>query len=158
MGSVPVPKLLTAFRLLTPWTYDWHPSGEDWGQYLEAARLVQPAERGDVERALARFLDEAAGLAGVENETRLFLLMRVVFDLPDRAPVNQRRVFKGWVNWPAPDAEGHVNLSWPVGWREGRPVLLAPYEGAEGPRYAAVEEYRHLLDHFPLRRLSQVKG
>lgn len=156
MGSTSVPNLLAAFRALTPWTYDGHPAGAEWRAYLDAARLVQQSTPTDVERALARFLDEPDNLGGAENETRLFLLMRVVFDLPDRAPVGQRRVFKGWINWPEPDAEGHVSLTWPVAWQEGRPSLLARHEGSEGRPYAAVEEYRHLRAQFPLRRLPDV--
>jgi hypothetical protein len=153
-GSATVQDLLAAFRALPPWPSDRDLSDEDWLRYVNAARLVQHSEPADAKRALARFLDEAEGFAGVENETRLFLLLRVVFDLPDRAPADQRRTFKGWVNWPEPDTEGNVNLSWPVSWSAGQPILLARFEGADGPRYAAVEEYRHLLARFPFRELG----
>lgn len=142
-----VQSLLAAFRALAPWRYDRDLSAEEWGRYADAARLVQAAEPAEVERALSRFLDEGDD----DNETRLFLLTRVVFDLPERAPSAERRTYKGWINWPEPDGEGNVNLSWPVGWRDSRPSLLARYEGSEGPRYAAVEEYRHLLSRFPFR-------
>jgi hypothetical protein len=156
--SAAVQDLLAAFRALPPWHSDRGFSDEDWQRYLDAAHLVQHSEPADVEHALARFLDEADGFTGVENETRLFLLLRVVFDLPERVPAGERRVFKGWVNWPEPDAEGNVNLSWPVSWQGGRPVLLARFEGADGPRYGAGEEYRHLFASAPVRELGTAGG
>lgn len=156
--SAAVQSLLIMFRVLAPWHNAQDFSEEAWRRYMNAARLVQNSEPGEVELALARFLDEADGFTGVENETRLFLLMRIVFDLPDRAPADQRHIFKGWVNWPALDAEGNVNLSWPVDWQDGRPVLLTPFEGADGPCYGAVEEYRYLLTRFPFRKLRTANG
>ncbi|HKQ05868.1 MAG TPA: hypothetical protein VJ464_12100 [Blastocatellia bacterium] len=153
-----VQKLLSALRGLAPWGSTSDFSEADWQRYMDAARLVQQSAPADVEQALAHLLDETNGFTGVNNERRLFLLTRVVFDLPDRMPADQRRVFKGWVNWPAPDAEGNVNLSWPLDWQDERPVLLAPYEGSEGPRYGAIEEYRYLLNHFPFRTLRTANG
>ena len=140
-------------RRLPAWRSDSDLTDEDWRHYLDAARVVRRSKPEDVERAMLQFLDaaEGAGETGSENEGRLFLLMRVLFELPAAAPVDQRRIFKGWVNWPKPDAEGKVDLSWPVGWRDGLPFLIARFEGAEGPRYGAVEEYRHLRGHFPFR-------
>lgn len=148
--------LLASLRSLAPWGTDPDFVAEDWRNYIKAARLVQNSEPADVKRGLAVFLDEPDDLTGVENETRLFLLMRVVFDLPDCSPVDQRRVFKGWVNWPPPDAEGNVSLSWPVDWQNGRPALLAPFAGADGPRYGAIDEYCFLHAHRPFRNLDAV--
>lgn len=153
--SATVQTLLASLRSLAPWGTDPDFVAGDWRNYIEAARLVQKSELADVKRGLAAFLDEADGLTGVRNETRVFLLMRVVFDLPDCSPLDQRRIFKGWVNWPEPDDEDSVDLSWPVGWRNGHPFLLAHYEGADGPRYGAIEEYRDLISRFPFRDLLE---
>lgn len=155
--SATVRSLLAAFRLLAPWSYDRSYSMEDWERYIDAAQLVQESDPADVERAVAQLMEQSEGFNNVENETRLFLLLRIVFELPEHAQASKRRVFKGWVNWPEPDSRGYVNLSWPVGWRDNRPYLLARYEGAEGPRYAAIEEYRYLLANFPFRKLSDRK-
>lgn len=151
--SATIQGLLAAFRELPPWR-GTDLSAEDRRRSARTARHMQNSDPADAERALALFLDEAGGFTGVENETRLFLLMRFVFDLPDRVPASQRRVFKGWINWPAPDAGGIVNLSWPINWQHGQPTILAPYAGAEGPRYGAIEEYRYLLGHFPFRKIG----
>jgi hypothetical protein len=104
--------------------------------------------------ALLEFLNEAEGERGVFNELQLFLLSRFVFDLPTRIPAERRRVFKGWSNWPEPDPEGMVDLGWPVRFGPGGPSLLAAYEGSEGPRYGAIEEYHYLREHFGWRDLG----
>jgi hypothetical protein len=141
--------LLSAFEALAPWPADRDLTGDEWSRYLAAAREVQDGEPGEVERALAEFLDRG----GPDNETRLFLLSRVVFELPDRAPAAERRTWKGWTNWPEPGPDGTVDVSWPVRWEDGRPRLEAPFAGAEGHRYAAVEEYRGLRGRYPFRSL-----
>jgi hypothetical protein len=154
MPQDPTETLLAAFRQLAPWRSDSDFTRDDWEMYINAARLLQKSDPQTVARALVRFLDEAHDSDAVKNETRVFLLLRLVFDLPTRAPVPERRVFKGWTNWPDPDSEGSVNLSWPVSLRAGRPRLLARYEGSDGPRYGAVEEYRYLLARYPFRSLA----
>jgi hypothetical protein len=149
-----VSRLLAAFRSLPPWSAaDPEPAG--WLRYQEAARLAQTANPAELDKALVEFLNEAEGAVGSANESRLFLLSRFVFDLPVRTPAEQRRVFKGWTNWPEPDSENMVNLGWPVRFGPGGPSLLAAYEGSEGPRYGAVEEFRYLQEHFGLRNLAQ---
>ena len=88
-----------------------------------------------------------------QDETRLFLLQRVVFDLPESAPESERRPFKGWVNWPAPGLDGTVSIAWPISWSGGRPALVDPYVGSEGRPYDAAAEYRHFRENYSLRAL-----
>jgi len=145
--------LLPAFASLAPWPAEGDLSSDDWNRYITAAREVQATATEDVEQALTSFLDR-----GEEDpETALFLLSRVVFDLPMRAPAAQRRTWKGWINWPEPDEEGMVDLSWPVRWDGSRPTLEANFAGAEGHRYAAVEEYRDLRERFAPRDLDSAR-
>lgn len=145
--------LLDAIATLAPWPPGGDLSPEHWDQYITAAEAVQRADRDDVERSLTDFLAHRRGIEGAAAETSLFLLMRVVFDLPEKAPASERRSFKGWINWPPTAPDGMVSLAWPVSWESRRPTLVAPYEGSEGPRYGAAEEFRYLLDRYPFRAL-----
>ena len=141
------------FRALAPWPAEGDLPPDEWERYVATAAEVQRAEPREVEEAFDEFLRERSGLEAARDETRLFLLQRVVFDLPETAPEGERRPFKGWVNWPPPDADGNVSIGWPIAWRDGRPELLAPYVGSEGRPYKAVAEYRHFLERYPLRAL-----
>jgi hypothetical protein len=145
--------LVQAVSGLTPWPSDRDLSGDEWADYVDAARRLRDAEPREVTRALGAALaaDEGTG----DNERRLFVLLRVLFDLPRSAPAAQRLVYKGWVNWPAPDDRDEVDLGWPVAWEDDRPRLVAAFEGSMGPRYAAVEEYDSFRERFGFRALPE---
>lgn len=146
--------MVDAFGRLAPWPPGGDLSPEQWNHYIAAAAAVERADPDDVERSLTDFLNQRGGIEGAAAETSLFLLMRVVFDLPEKAAASERRSFKGWINWPPPAPDGTISLAWPLSWQSGRPTLVAPYEGSEGPRYAAAEEYRYLLDRYAFRTPS----
>jgi len=131
---------------------------DDWENYMKVAKIAQETDPQIVEPALDRFVRQAIDepFTGYESQSKPFLLMRVVFDLPENAPQASRLPFKGWTNWPQADAQGNVSLAWPISWRSGRPELVASYEGSEGKPYAAAAEYRYLRNHFPYRRLEDV--
>jgi len=151
-------QLLEVLHTLPPWRGIADFYDEDWDAYLAAARLVQQADPETVTAALDEFTAEAAELdehyPGYEHESKPFLLMRVVFALPETVPVQRRFAYKGWSNWPEPDQRGEINPGWPVAWRQGRPYLVASYEGSQGQPYPAAAEYRFLRDTFPHRNLG----
>jgi hypothetical protein len=150
-------QLLESFDLLVPWTTPDDFKPKDWEVYVRVARMVQGSAPGAVKSALADFMNKAVNeeYKGYESESKLFLLMRIVFDLPERAPAKARFSFKGWENWPEPDEKGYVNLAWPISWKDNLPKLEASYKGSMGQPYGAVEEYQYLLDHFPYRSLTR---
>ncbi len=145
-------QLVERFKALAPWSPEGDFGEAEWGSYLDAARVVQEADPATVEAALIRFL-AGAGDEADADESKVFILMRVVFDLPEQSSAESRRSFKGWSNWPEPDTARQVSLSWPVSWRSGNPSLEAPYAGSMGLPYAASQEYRHLRGNFPYRQL-----
>jgi hypothetical protein len=145
-------------RSLPPWRTVADFGEADWDAYIRAARLFQQADPETVNAALDAFAAESRQLdaryPGYELESKPFLLMRVVFALPETVPAEQRFSYKGWSNWPDPDERGEINPGWPVAWREGRPHLIASYEGSAGQPYPAALEYRFLRATFPYRNLE----
>lgn len=141
---------------LPPWSHDEDVSGAGWAEYIEAARRFRETDPDVVATALDRFVEKAAReeFKGYENESKPFLLMRVLFELPERAPASERLSFKGWTNWPPPDERGQVSLSWPISWESGKPELTARYDGSAGKPYAASMEFRSLRERFPYRDLE----
>lgn len=144
---------------LRPWSCGSDFTNADWENYVQVARIVQRTDPQVVEEALASFV-KAAGrepFTGYDSESKPFLLMRVVFDLPETAPAMARVPYKGWINWPPADTQENVSLAWPISWRSGMPALVAPYEGSEGHPYAAAAEYRHLRATYPFRALGEMQ-
>jgi hypothetical protein len=150
--------LKSSFDSLRTWTQRDAFSPEDWANYIKVAKLVQETEPEIVETALDQFVKAATlePFTGYESESKVFLLMRVVFELPEIGPEQSRAMFKVWTNWPQADMQGNVSLTWPITWRSGRPELMAGYEGSEGKPYPAAAEYRYLRDHFSYRRFKDL--
>lgn len=148
-------ELINSLSELPVWPTKGDFSDSEWERYLNVAKLLQGTDPQIVEEALNRFVSGASrdAYSGSEPESKAFILMRLVFDLPETAPAEQRQSFKGWTNWPEPDSSGNVSLAWPVSWSTGRPRLIAPYEGSMGKPYAASLEFRYLLNRFPYRPL-----
>jgi hypothetical protein len=149
-------ELVTQFGTLRVWAERTSFTCDDWDNYLRVAGVVQQTSHAAVEAAMEQFVKDAVcePFSGYLSESKLFLLMRVVFDLPEVAPQALRRVFRGWTNWPIADGQGKVSLAWPISWQSGRPELVASYEGAEGKPYGAVAEYRYFRQRFPFRSLD----
>jgi hypothetical protein len=158
MAVVNTQDLEKHFESLRAWSQRDSFGADDWKNYMTVAKTVQETDPSIVESALNQFVEAAMHepFAGYTSESKPFLLMRVVFDLPEVAPQQSRFSFKGWTNWPQADAQGNVSLAWPISFRDGKPELVAPYEGSEGKPYEAAAEYRYLRDHFPYRRLEDL--
>jgi len=159
MTVVNAEDLKILFESLRPWSQPGSFSAGDWKNYIKVAGIVQETDPSTVEAALDRFIRAATRepFDGPTSESKPFLLMRVVFDLPESAPEQSRLSFKGWTNWPRADARGNVSLAWPISFRDGKPALVAPCVGSEGKPYEAAAEYRYLRDHFPYRRLDDLR-
>ena len=141
---------------LEPWRAIPDFSDAAWSRYVDLAHSIRHVEQAVVSAVLDAFVAEVSTeeYRGYESESKPFLLLRVLFELPESAPASDRSIFKGWTNWPEPDQAGRVSLSWPVSWRSGRPRLIANYEGSEGRPYDAVNEYRLFLRTYPHRDLG----
>jgi hypothetical protein len=148
-------ELIERLRSLPAWTKQEEFTDQTWAQYIDVARIVQSTDPDTVEAALNGFIQEVLQeqVQGYESESKPFILMRVVFEIPEVASAEKRFSYKGWTNWPDPDAKNQVNLSWPVSWEGGAPKLLASYEGSMGQPYAAAAEYSFLSQNFPYRKL-----
>ena len=99
----------------------------------------------------ARFKDDPLRY----DPSKAFLLVRTLFYLPEQAAVNQR-ITAGWRGEKGDlNADGTINLGWPIHWRFGRPRLDDRFEGYNGEPYDPVADYDAFLSRFPLRRLKE---
>jgi hypothetical protein len=141
---------------LRPWSGDGIMSPSDWRSYITVARQLQNESLDGAKAVITEYeaLAEERGDSMINVESRLFLLLRVVFDLPEQAPESNRRLFIGWTNWPEVDRSGNVNMAWPVKWTNGVPSLMAKCHGRLGPPYDAIGEFSHFHRYYRLRKLA----
>lgn len=158
-------------RIVAP-IKNWPESGpegyspEDWNHLISAAQEVQKYNPNSVEKALHSYqlkgcpygkFQNISSQQQLENDTKLFLLMRVIFRIPESVPKDKFVGFGGWVpSASLVNSDGTMNPSWPVKWDEGHPILIAPYLGLQGieARYDAAAEFDYCLTNYPMRDLS----
>jgi hypothetical protein len=139
---------------LPVWPLDGVTTTEFWEKYRSVAIRIQKLSCGDVAKIISIYRATSSDEFLDEADSRLFLLFRVIFDLPQDVPCSERMSFKGWINWPRPDARGCVSISWPINWEKGRPSLIDGYMGSFGLQYDAESEYRYLHEHYLFRKLN----
>jgi hypothetical protein len=142
---------------LKPWGgADYTKDG--WDRLVSLGMLVQRMDPNEVSSAIHEFLTTVhnpseTGFVG--QNTKLLLLLRIVFDLPERFPAERRFFGEGFLTvpfeWKAPR---RVSVSWPIAWNLGRPQLLAICLGKCGSPYDAAAEYRYFHSRYRLRDLS----
>jgi hypothetical protein len=145
-------ELARLFQALPKWATNHDLTDDEQQRLLATARTVQQAAPATVRKAIDRFMtdtDEYDPLDREFAETKLFLLMRVVFDLPESVPAADMAYFKGYLR---PESALR-NPSWPISWTEGKPQVVDRCVGSRGGRYLAADEYDFLLTRYRFRKL-----
>jgi hypothetical protein len=146
--------LFQKLQQLPLWRSDRGLDAHEWQQLEQVATDLRATPDAEVVAALEQFLRWSAQQPRLvaDQESGPFLLLRVLFDLPEQAPASERIIYKGWANWPPADPRGSVNLAWPLRWNSGSPSLIALYEGSDGRPYDCVAEFESFRARFPYRQ------
>jgi hypothetical protein len=170
---------------ISPWPPEGVPASKEysrtnWNRLLTLAKYVKGCEPESVIKALTEYenrspfrkaiidldklsdhtlpqFDANAFEKLIGEDAKLFLLMRVVFALPEHAPSRPR--FYPWhENHTDINPDDTVNVSWPITWTNGRPELMSGDPGIQGvvDLYLPAEEYSYFLRHYPMRDLTSV--
>lgn len=96
-------------------------------------------------------LNEAKGSA-------LYLFLRVIFQLPKDHPIDDTKVFGGWIH-PSVGVDGnYFNLSWPVTLEsDGKTAVIHGFDGYFGKGYDGVGEYDYFSQNFTFRNPDTVR-
>lgn len=134
-------------------------TSKEWDEYLLVAFLVQETDPRTVDLALQLYwhaASECGEYAGEGWQTAPMLLFRLVFHLPS-TPF-ERRGQRSHVR-PFDGLHGHVrggtesfSLSLPVGWKDGRPHLVAWFwKNGNARAVSPWKVWRAYLRHFEYR-------
>jgi len=152
-------KLKRQVRKIEPWTSSTNYSVAGWTQLVRTAKAFQNVTPGLAGETLNEHLKVYAGKPDQlsTEQGKVFLLLRVIFELPENASSGQRLTFAGWARGRSDlNPDGTVNLSWPLSWSQGKPRLVSGCEGTAGSNYSVADEYVFLRYKFNYRKLSKV--
>jgi hypothetical protein len=155
-----VDELVQFIDSVGPWSSESTYAASDWSKMIRVAKIFQKTDSAKITQAFDKFSADTGRNfhANYLEESKPFLLLHVIFDLPQHADIKGRFVW-GWVSLNKDsNSDGTVNLSWPIEWKEGKPKLISRYMGYEGFSYNPSQDYLYLLKHFKMRDLSSFGG
>jgi hypothetical protein len=92
----------------------------------------------------------------LDQVLKLYLIQRFVFEVPDKYPSEDAKIFVGWIGKEEADLDGMYNLLWPLRY-EGERLTLPIIPWGFRTTYNAVEEYDYFFARFRLRNLDKLK-
>ena len=145
-------EIMDAIGAIAPWDTENY---REWDLLIRTAKELQRCDPIVVQKAIKEFIAKSMWCDDSDQQwSKIFLLLRVMFDLPEAVSPQKACFFGGWmIPWRASEVEGNANLAWPMRWRSGKPELVACFTGYKGPPYQAEEEYRYYLESYPFRVL-----
>ena len=154
-----IARVLDGISQVAPWGMAYEYTREDWFALLGAATTIQQTSPVYVAEGILVYQRKVADSAepSINTDTRIFLLLRTAFDVPESVPADERPMFIGWLNWPEPDSNGNVSVAWPLSWAGGVPRFIDEQLGSQGAGYGGMEEYEFFLLHYPYRDLEAVR-
>jgi|GEM_PF-1253808 len=89
----------------------------------------------------------------IEDLSKLFLVLRIIYNVPDSIPITQAKIFGGWVK-PTSELTGeYYKIAWPVATDpQGHPFVRYTYMGYLGAPYNAVNELEYFIHTFGRRQ------
>jgi len=122
---------------------------------FEFTTLLPEARRAEVQAYSTQYCFPRFDL---EKASGLYLLLRIVFELPSQYPRHLTQVFGGWLH-PSIGAETpDFDLSWPVKIETDTDIVkIERFQGYSGKGYNAIGEYDYFVAHFPLRQKETLK-
>jgi hypothetical protein len=156
--SISAESLFNAISRVEPWRSTKDYTSNDWKNAIEAARMFQNATPSTVELVLQRFAETEPGAIKDDfiEMSKLLLILRIAFDLPESATNNPSASAMTWESGRSEiNADGSFNVAWPIRWNNGRPILIKRYSGLSGPAYTVLGDYHIFRSRYPFRKLPE---
>lgn len=147
--------LVRLIRLLPAWNQALEMVNE--AEFMEVAAELSKVPNNQLREAIhqhwALYRNSESNL---EELSKTYVLMRVLFELPEAYTRNDARNFGGWVH-PGALTKGEYNLSWPIAKsEEGTLTIEGEFAGFFGRGYNAPGEFDYFAARFPRRDVSAI--
>lgn len=155
-----------ALLKVDPWSSSTNYSGANWKQLCFIAGVIQKSSPRTVSNALGEYQGRLvyqgtvrpSTVETLDDDSKLFLLMRIVFDLPEEDSSGDNWMVGFWRGERSEiNANRTINRAWPIVWNNGSPRLISGLMAASGLGYSAADEFLFFKDKFRFRDLSSFK-
>ena len=141
-------------RQIPEWTIDY--DKEKAAKLLNIAVKLSLLPDQELRRSTEAFVKKVHSTTyELEELSKLYLLFRVLYELPAREERNKVKVFGGWTH-PDIDNQGPTfNLSWPVSVNQSlspTEIEVAKFKGYKGRPYDALGEFDFFVANFSRRK------
>lgn len=154
-GNWSVDEIVQIVDSVRPWSSEATYGPADWDRIIKIARIFQNLHEETITNALDRFSFQIKKnfQGDYLEDSKPFLLLRVMFELPENAPRSER-TGGGWVTFNSDiNSDGSVNQNWPISWKNGKPSMVSRYLGYQGIPYNPKLDYLKLNGRFKKRML-----
>jgi len=94
----------------------------------------------------------------IPSAFKLYVLLRLLFDVPEDYPRNEARFFGGWMaSLPRERNSETVDMLWPLGYQNDQLIIKDSYSTYSGSVYNGLGEYDYFADRFPLRSVGDLE-
>ena len=140
-----------------------------------AVFLLEQSER-DRRRIIAMYQNYIevcswkAGVSALPPASKLYILLRLLYDVPEDYPQDQAKFFGGWMSLLVREdgsltmgvpthAYGSetVDLLWPLGYQNGQLILKSNFFAYSGFPYDGIGEYDYFTSRFTLRSVDDLE-
>lgn len=124
--------------------------------------LVASFDTETIRKAIRLYMNGLHASDYLEGAAKIFVLLRVVFDVPGSVNAKDAKYFGGWANpsdYPDPRVTGRADLLWPfrVG-KEGQLVLYGTAAMYNGGPYEPLQEFDFFNKQFGRRMIPSERG
>ncbi|MCF8309637.1 MAG: hypothetical protein K9I68_11565 [Bacteroidales bacterium] len=134
---------------LTPWS-DRSYTEADNNLLRENAQQLQRLSTTEIMNGIEEYSTYYKG--ETDALSKLYIMMRILFDVPEFTPMDQAQSFGGWIKPEQLITGEQTSLLWPLGFDEGPiPVVKHDFMGYAGTSYNAVDEAQYFMEQFGRR-------
>ena len=96
-----------------------------------------------------RNVSDVLGGMNINKMSNIFVLNRLIFNVPSKIPANKARFFGGWAG--VPHDENYVDMLWPLSFLDEHLDLVGEFRGYYGDVYDAIGEFDYFLREYGRR-------
>jgi hypothetical protein len=147
-----IPMTVRMIQMIPSWTIDYSASDQEaFRAQIKVLKQYSETEIAEAVHWIETNYDSRCVEEYTDHMTRIFLMMRALYDVPEQVPRNLARNYGCWVREGARDSKDQFDLQWPLRNVNGELTVVGKFAGSNCLHYNASGELRYISSYFPRR-------